>query len=80
MNSGVNPGSTPEILCPRCPLCGAKPPFIWPSFAQAFCPNEECDVIVWEPWVSLAENLMNANTVDFLRPEEGPPSDRFPND
>ena len=59
----------PGVLCPRCPLCGAEPPFIHPNFAQAFCPSEECDVILWEPWVSLAENLMNANTAKWYGPD-----------
>lgn len=54
-----------RVLCPTCPLCGSVPPFIYPSFAQAFCTNEDCDVILWEPWVSLAQNLMNANTVKW---------------
>lgn len=63
--SSPTPDDGPQVLTPTCPLCGAAPPFIFPSFAQAFCPNEDCDVILWEPWVSLAENLMNANTAKW---------------
>jgi len=58
----------PEILTPNCSLCGQPPLF---SFGgeQAFCGNDDCALILWDPSVSLEDNLMDAGVVQF--PEEG---------
>lgn len=55
-----------EIKCPTCPICGSAPGAgllgISPLMAQCFCVNEDCAVLLWDPWVSLDENLLNAGT------------------
>jgi hypothetical protein len=38
-------------------VCGAIPPFIHDNLANAFCPNEECNVLAWNPWIPAKENL-----------------------
>jgi len=55
----------PEILTPCCPLCGEPPEFvIGPT--QALCGNRDgCTLIMWDPSVSLEDNLMDAETVHF---------------
>lgn len=47
----------PTIKCPFCPVCGAEPPFIFDSMYQAFCPNEDCEVLMWVPWETAKANL-----------------------
>jgi hypothetical protein len=37
--------------------------------AQAFCGNDDCTLILWNPMLSLDENLLDAGVVRF--PEEG---------
>jgi len=65
-----------EILCPFCPKCGTPPDFIWDALYQCWCPNEACDVFMWVPWVSAAENLAHESTVQLpLFDEEPPPAE-----
>lgn len=54
-----------EILTPNCPLCGQPPLFaIGPT--QAFCGNRDgCTLILWNPALSLDDNLMDAGVVRF---------------
>lgn len=53
-----------EILTPGCPLCG-KPPRFAVGPTQAFCGNDDCTLILWDPSLSLDENLLDAGVVNF---------------
>lgn len=57
-----------EPLTPNCPLCG-KPPLFAVGPTQAFCGNDDCTLILWDPSLSLDDNLLDAGVVHF--PEEG---------
>jgi hypothetical protein len=59
-----------EILTPNCPLCGQPPLFAFGN-DQPFCGNRDnCTLILWNPTLSLDDNLMDAGVVQF--PGEGP--------
>ncbi|HEY2088624.1 MAG TPA: hypothetical protein VGH54_21715 [Mycobacterium sp.] len=53
---------------PTCPLCG-KPPLFAFGTEQAFCGNDDCTLILWNPSVTLDENLLDAGVVRL--PGEG---------
>jgi hypothetical protein len=57
-----------EPVTPGCPLCG-KPPLFAAGPTQAFCGNDDCTLICWDPSLSLDENLLDAGVVNF--PPEG---------
>jgi hypothetical protein len=59
----------PEILCPRCPLCDRPPLFIVDGSVQAFCGNASCEIMCWNPTVSLDENLMSVGKVRIIEDE-----------
>jgi hypothetical protein len=62
-------GLVTEILTPGCPLCGELPEFaIGPT--QAFCGNDDCTLLLWNPSLSLDANLLDAGVVN-LPPEMG---------
>jgi hypothetical protein len=49
-----------EVKCPRCPVCDSEPAMgIHPMLAQAWCWNDDCQVLCWDPWVSLDENMLD---------------------
>lgn len=50
-----------QILCPTCPLCREGPAMVLPG--QLFCGNDDCDSLMWDPFVSLDQNLTNAGSV-----------------
>ena len=52
----------PEILTPRCPLCD-EPPKFTVGITQAFCGNDACTLLCWDPSLSLDANLMDAGVV-----------------
>lgn len=54
-----------EIKCPYCPWCGSPPPFIADQMYQAFCPNEDCEVLMWVPWDTAKQNLEDAHEAVF---------------
>lgn len=62
-----------EILCPTCPLCGSTPPWIVPSMAQALCPSDDCDVLMWSPWDTKEANLHDMQPVEVV--DLGPAGD-----
>lgn len=63
----------PLILCPNCPLCGQPPKFVLAGAVQAFCGNDTCDLILWNPSETLDDNLTNAGIVGFgMDGEKGP--------
>lgn len=51
-----------EPLCPNCPMCG-EPPLFAMGPTQAFCGNDDCTLILWNPSVSLDDNLLEAGVV-----------------
>ena len=58
-----------QILTPRCPLCDRLPEFaVGPT--QAFCGNDDCTLLCWDPSLSLDANLLDAGMV-VPPPEEG---------
>lgn len=70
------PADGPQVKCPFCPVCGTPPDFIFPGLAQCWCPNEDCNVFMWEPWVSAAENLGDVGTIrHVINDKEQPPQD-----
>jgi len=55
----------PQVKCWNCPVCGTPPLFATENLTPWFCYNEECDVLGWDPYATLEENLMNAAPVDY---------------
>jgi hypothetical protein len=51
-------------LSPRCPACD-QPPIMRLADDQAFCGNDDCHVLIWNPLKDLAGNLAGANWVDL---------------
>lgn len=58
-----------EILTPGCPLCGQPPRFAFSE--QAFCGNDDCTLILWNPSLSLDDNLTDAGVVKFPGDTDG---------
>ncbi len=56
MSIFLDDGSTP-LRCPDCPICGHPPFFVLHGCVQAFCGNEDCAVMCWNPSRTQAENL-----------------------
>ena len=46
-------------LTPDCPLCSHPPKFIV-GITQAFCGNDACSLLCWDPTLTLDENLLHA--------------------
>ena len=59
----------PEVLTPRCPLCGQLPGFTV-GITQAFCGNGACTLLCWDPSLSLDDNLLDAGVARW-EPTEG---------
>ncbi len=57
--------SPPLLACPDCPLCGDPPFMTLAGEVQAFCGNEACEVMCWNPSKTRAENLADAGKVEF---------------
>lgn len=51
-------------LCPDCPMCG-HPPKVRLGVTQAFCGNDDCRCMVWNPAITQALNLADINEVDL---------------
>lgn len=58
-----------EILTPRCPLCDGPPQFIVGG-TQAFCGNDDCVLLMWNPALSLDGNLLDAGVARW-EPTDG---------
>jgi hypothetical protein len=56
-----------------CPLCGAPPAVASLNLTPWFCSNDDCDVLAWDPYSTLQENLMNAAPVEIVTNKEIPP-------
>jgi hypothetical protein len=53
------------LVTPGCPLCGQQPVMILGGGTQAFCGNDDCTLLLWNPSLSLDENLLDAGLVRF---------------
>jgi hypothetical protein len=53
----------PSIKCPYCPVCGREPILDWVNITPWFCPNNDCRVFGWDPYVSAKVNLENATEI-----------------
>lgn len=53
---------------PRCPQCGHLPMMVLGGGTQAFCGNEDCSTLTWNPSHSLDENLLNTNFIRLPPP------------
>ena len=51
-----------EILTPHCPFCHQLPEFTVGG-TQAFCGNDGCELLCWDPTKTLDDNLMDAGVV-----------------
>ena len=63
----------PEPLtagCPLCPLCDEGPLWVLGGGTQAFCGNDACPVLTWNPTKSRDENLLNMRATQW-EPTEG---------
>lgn len=54
---------TPEPVTPGCPFCGQSPVWVFGGGTQAWCGNDDCTLLMWDPSLSLDENLLNAGFV-----------------
>jgi len=59
------------LVTPDCPFCGQPPVMIFGGGTQAFCGNDDCTLLKWDPSKTLDENLLDAREVDLLRREDG---------
>lgn len=57
------------VLTPDCPVCG-QPPQLRASARQAFCGNDDCDALMWDPTADAAEQLANRRSVRLLRGDD----------
>lgn len=53
------------LRCLTCPLCDGPPALAWPVLTPWFCVNDDCEALAWDPYSSLAENLMDAHAADI---------------
>ena len=56
----------PEPVGMRCHGCGQPPAFvIQPAGTQAFCGNDDCPILMWDPTLSLEQNMANSKEIDL---------------
>ena len=53
------------IPTPRCPLCSHLPMITLGGGTQAFCGNDSCEILTWDPSKSVDDNLTDVNFVEF---------------
>jgi hypothetical protein len=46
-----------------CPVCSSLPVLAGRGVTPWFCSNTKCDVLAWDPYSTLEENLMDATPV-----------------
>jgi hypothetical protein len=67
-----------HIKTTRCPLCGSLPYIILAGGAQAFCPGDDCPIILWDMLATLDQNLegLADELIELARRQEpdGPPA------
>ena len=59
-----------EILTPRCPLCGQLPVMVFGGGTQAFCGNDDCTLVCWDPSLSAEQNFADAGVIDLQQHDE----------
>ena len=61
-----------EILTPLCPQCDSAPYMVFGGDPpqQAFCGNDDCSTLCWNPSKSVDENLMDTNFVELRQRED----------
>ena len=59
-----------EILTPRCPVCSHLPMMMFGGGTQAFCGNDDCNILMWDPSKSLDANLFDAGFVKLTQAED----------
>jgi hypothetical protein len=58
-----NDDETPRLRCFHCPVCGAEAALSTLNLTPWFCSNDDCDVLAWDPYSSLEENLTDARPI-----------------
>lgn len=54
-----------RLLTPYCPLCSQAPVLVLGAGTQAFCGNDDCDVVCWDMTASLHTNLTDVRHVQI---------------
>lgn len=59
------------MKCPTCPLCSQPPRVLLSQLDPpiALCGNEECEALIWNPAVSLDDNLTSAQRLPDIGDE-----------
>lgn len=65
----VTPDPGPHGL--SCPLCSEPPMWLLGGGRQAWCGNEDCKVITWNPTLTTDELINNLNFIDLRPPGKG---------
>lgn len=47
----------------ECPACGALPAAVFGGGTQAFCSNEDCRVLTWDPTKTLAQLMAGIHQI-----------------
>ena len=58
-------------VCAVCPMCGNMPLFFLAGepVTQAFCGDDDCPVVMWDPSRSRDANLADVHPVELTRKE-----------
>ena len=59
----MSPIEDGQLFTLFCPVCGAMPVLAGRGVTPWFCSNTKCDVLAWDPYSTLEENLMDAAPV-----------------
>lgn len=59
-----------EILTPACPVCGKPPVMVFGGGSQAFCGNDDCSTLCWNPMKSLDDNLLDTHFVELRQRDD----------
>lgn len=50
------------VACPDCPICGHPPHMMLTD--QAFCSNDDCRALMWNPSITPAENMKSIQQLE----------------
>jgi len=53
------------VLTPDCPLCGQPPFMMLGGGTQAFCGNDDCKTLTWNPAKSVDEFLLDVSFIEL---------------
>jgi hypothetical protein len=59
------PMTAPDVACPNCPVCGQAPALVI-SGSQAFCANDDCRTLMWDPTQAADVQLANEIVIPGL--------------